>query len=290
MKVLLTGAGGQLGRDLRRTVPSFVRLLPFERDALDISDAWAVTALLDEERPDLLINAAAYTAVDRAENEREQAWAVNADGVANLGRAAARAGTRMLHVSTDFVFAGEQSSPYLPTDCPHPLSVYGASKLAGEQELLAISRGEALIMRTGWLYAAGGRNFVSTILRLLSEREEVRVVADQIGTPTWTRSLAEALWAAAARPTLRGIYHWSDAGVASWYDFAVAIQEEALRLGLLRRAVAICPIATADYPTPARRPPYSVLDKSASWRDLAQPARHWRVCLREMLEELKTDE
>lgn len=286
MKALIVGAGGQAGRELRRAAPAAVELHCLDRQALDITDAAAVARTVAAVRPDLLINGAAYTAVDRAESEREAAFAVNAHGAGNLAKAASQAGARLLHLSTDFVFDGARSSPYHPDDPPNPLGVYGASKLAGE---LAVREHQpaALIVRTGWLYAAHGHNFVRTILRLLGEREELRVVADQVGTPTWAASLAAALWAAAARPELRGLYHFSDAGVASWYDFAVAIQEEGLALGLLTRAIPITPIATTDYPTPARRPPYSVLDKGDAWRDFGLAGQHWRVGLRRMLKELQ---
>lgn len=285
MKVLITGARGQAGQELCRTAPKQVELLCLDRNRLDICDGAAVLRTIQTERPALIINAAAYTAVDKAETERDQAFAVNATGASNLAAAAAAVGARFLHISTDFVFDGSKSSPYQPDDRPNPLSVYGASKLAGEQAALA-GGGNPLIVRTGWLYASHGQNFVKTILRLLGEREELAVIADQLGTPTWTGSLAQALWAAAAKPELRGIYHWSDAGVASWYDFAVAIQEEALQLGLLSRPIPITPITTTAYPTPARRPAYSVLDKSATWRDFTITGQHWRVCLRQMLKEL----
>jgi dTDP-4-dehydrorhamnose reductase len=286
VKVLITGAGGQAGRELCRTAPAQVELLGLDRKRLDIGDGAAVERMIRAERPGLIINAAAYTAVDQAESEREQAFAINATGAANLAAAATANKTRLLHISTDFVFDGAQSSPYRPADQTKPLSVYGASKRAGELAVLENCPG-ALIVRTGWLYSAHGHNFVKTMLRLLGEREQLTVIADQVGTPTWTGSLAAAIWAAAARPELHGIYHWSDAGVASWYDFAQAIQEEGLHLGLLTRAIPITPITTADYPTPARRPAYSVLDKTTAWRDFAITSQHWRVALRKMLKELQ---
>lgn len=285
MKVLLTGAHGQAGRELCRTAPDHVKLLCLDRNRLDITDAAAVVRTLRAEKPALLINAAAYTAVDLAETEREQAFAVNAIGPGNLAAAAGEVGARFIHLSTDFVFDGAKSSPYRPEDRPNPLNIYGASKLAGEVAVRKNSPG-ALIVRTSWLYAAHGHNFVKTMLRLLAEREQLQVVVDQVGTPAWAGYLAQALWAAAVRPELHGIYHWSDAGVASWYDFAQAIQEEALQLGLLSRTIPISPITTEAYPTAARRPAYSVLDKGPAWRDLGVSGRHWRVALRIMLKEL----
>ncbi|HYM48447.1 MAG TPA: dTDP-4-dehydrorhamnose reductase, partial [Burkholderiaceae bacterium] len=233
-----------------------------------------------------IINAAAYTHVDRAETEHQRAIAINADGPANLAAAARSVDARLIHVSTDFVFDGGSSRPYRPEDTAAPTSAYGLSKLEGERRVTAIGEQRVLIVRTAWLYAARGNNFVNTMLKLMRERQELRVVADQIGTPTWATTLARALWAAARRPALHGIYHWTDAGVASWYDFAVAIQEEALARKLLARAIPICPIRTEDYPTPAKRPAYSVLDKTRSVADFDMPLVHWRAALRQMFAEL----
>jgi len=280
--VLVTGAGGQLGRALVAAggAPVHGR----SRAELDISDAQAVARLLDELRPPALINAAAYTAVDRAEDDREAAFRINAEAPGILARACAERGIRFLHVSTDFVFDGRQGRPYAPDDATAPLGVYGESKLAGED---AVRRADptALVLRTGWVYSAGPANFLNTMLRLHDEREELGVVADQVGTPTAAHSLALALWAFASRPELAGTYHFSDAGVASWFDFAHAIGEEAQRIGLIDRAARVRPIRSEDYPTPAVRPSYSVLDKTATWRDAQVEARHWRECLRACLEE-----
>lgn len=280
MKVLITGARGQLGRALIATAPAGATLDPTDVAELDITDAGAVQRHVAALQPQLVINAAAYTAVDKAESEEAAAHRINAEAVGNLARAAGDTGARLVHVSTDFVFDGRQSTPYAPDATPNPLSAYGRTKLAGEQAAGA----EALIVRTAWVYAAQGGNFVHTMLRLMAERDQVRVVADQIGTPTHATGLAEAIWSLAARDA-RGIFHHSDSGAASWYDFAVAIQEEALARGLLTRAVPVEPIATADYPTPAMRPAYSVLDKSAT-AALIGAAPHWRVQLRRMIEEL----
>jgi len=283
---LITGAGGQLGRELQRTAPPEWRVRSCGSTELDVTRPQSVTRTFDREQPQLVINAAAYTAVDAAEGDAERAEAVNATGAAHVAEAAQRVGARLIHVSTDFVFDGAQGRPYEPRDPPAPLGVYGRTKLAGEREVLRICGDRALVVRTAWLYASQGRNFVHTMLRLVRERDQVGVVADQVGTPTWARGFAEGLWAAAARPEITGIHHWTDAGVASWYDFAVAIQEEALALGLLERAVPVRPLRTEEYPTAARRPPYSVLDKGATWAALGRPVRHWRESLRLMLREL----
>jgi dTDP-4-dehydrorhamnose reductase len=238
-------------------------------------------------RPSVVINTAAFTRVDDAEREEMRAQAVNAEGAANVASAARQVDARLIHVSTDFVFSGKQGRSYAPDDPPHPLSVYGRTKLAGEQLIRQRTDGEmALIVRTAWVYAAHGHNFVHTMLRLMRSGDSVDVVADQVGTPTWARSLAGALWVAVERPDLAGVLHWTDAGVASWYDFAIAIQEEAQAIGLLDRQVTIRPIRSQDYRTAAPRPCFSVLDKSTGWAALGGPAPHWRVNLRLMLGEL----
>ncbi|MEW6502024.1 MAG: dTDP-4-dehydrorhamnose reductase [Thermodesulfobacteriota bacterium] len=286
MKVLLTGAAGQLGWEMQRTVPQGVTLLAMDSAGLDITDAAAVRSLVAEERPRVIVNAAARTAVDRAESEPERARLVNGLGAANLAEAAREQDAFLVQLSTDFVFDGKSSRPYGPADTPAPLGVYGASKLDGEVAVQRISGERSAIVRTSWLYSSHGHNFVKTMLRLMEERNEVRVVADQIGTPTWAGGLAAAVWQIAGR-TLPGIHHWSDGGVASWYDFAVAIQEEGMSLGLLGRAIPVLPITTAEYPAQARRPSYSVLDKTATWALLGGPAPHWRVQLRRMLHEYR---
>jgi len=284
--VLLVGAGGQLGRELQCTVPLDSDCVPMAHAQLDISNPAGVAEALAVVAPQLVINAAAYTAVDKAESEPEAAQRANAEGPQALAQACAQQRIRLIHLSTDFVFDGAASTPYRPEASTNPLGVYARSKRDGE---LVVQRvlPDALILRTGWVYSRFGSNFVKTMLRLMGERDELAVVSDQVGSPTWAHGLAAAVWAAAAKPHLRGIYHWSDAGVCSWYDFAVAIHEEALALGLLTRKVKIRPISTADYPTPARRPAFSVLDKSASWRDFGLEAVHWRQQLRAMLADYK---
>lgn len=285
-KVLITGAAGQLGRELLRSVPEGVECIAATREILDIADAAQVRAFVRRERPGLIINAAAYTAVDKAESEQELAAAINVNGAANLATACAENGSRLIHVSTDFVFDGTSSTPYLPDAPTSPLGEYGRSKLAGEQAVVA-GLPSAFIMRTAWVYSAFGGNFVKTMLRLMAEREELSVVADQVGTPTWARGLADALWLAADQSDLQGLYHWTDAGVCSWYDFAVAIAEEALEIGLLQRMPRIHPIPGSAYPTPAARPAFSVLDKNSTWAVLKTEGLHWRSQLRSMLKELK---
>lgn len=287
-RILVTGIKGQLGFELQRICPSSIELHGHDADTLDITDAAAVQAMVRTIQPTWIINAAAYTAVDKAESDVERAFAVNQLGAQHLAEAAHGVGARMVQVSTDFVFDGAQSHPYGVDALPAPLGVYGASKLAGERAVQQTLGKNALILRTAWVYSTHGHNFVKTMLRLMREREQLGVVTDQIGSPTWAHGLAQTIWQALAIK-LHGIHHWTDAGVASWYDFAQAIHDEALQLGLLNRAVALRPLQTQDYPTPARRPPYSVLDKTATWQalDLNQPT-HWRTQLRAMLSELKT--
>lgn len=282
MKVLITGATGQLGRALIATAPEGWAVEAADRAALDLADTAAIHAEILRRRPDLVINAAAYTAVDRAESEEALAQAINADAVGAMALALGETGGRLTHISTDFVFDGQSPRAYRPDDQRAPLSAYGRSKAAGED---AAGDG-ALLVRTAWVYGAGGANFVRTMLRLMRERDEIRVVSDQIGSPTWATGLARTLWGLTAQRAT-GIYHHSDAGVASWYDFAVAIQEEALALGLLGRAIPIHPITTSDYPTPAARPAFSLLDSAATRALLGDGWVHWRTNLRLMLEEEK---
>lgn len=287
VRVLITGATGQVGRALGASVPQGIEARLTARSDLDVGDADQVTEYITEYRPDLIINAAAYTAVDKAESDEATATRCNAHAPLNLARAASMIGSvRVIHISTDFVFDGRASSPYEPDDQVAPLGVYGRSKLAGEHAVLETLGDSGLVVRTAWVYAAQGQNFLRTMLRLLKERGSVRVVDDQIGTPTAAQSLAEILWKFAARPELSGVFHWTDAGVASWYDFAVAIAEEALVRGLLEREGAVTPIPSREYPTAAKRPAFSVLDKRSTIAALGIKPVHWRSRLRNVMEEL----
>ncbi|MCI4588662.1 dTDP-4-dehydrorhamnose reductase [Sphingobium sp. BYY-5] len=284
MKALIVGAKGQLGRGLQATAPANAVLTCVGSDELDITRPEAVQAFVAQEKPDLLLNAAAYTAVDKAEQEEELALAINGTAVGTLASAAHAVGARFVHVSTDFVFDGLSGVPYAPDAPTGPLSAYGRTKLSGEQ----LAGPDALIVRTAWVYAPTGGNFVRTMLRLMGERPEVRVVADQIGTPTYAPGLAAALWTMAGAG-VTGLYHYTDSGAASWYDFAVAIQEEGLAAGLLSQAARIVPIPTSDYPTPAKRPHYSVLDKATTYAALGGPTPHWRANLRIMIDAIRAE-
>lgn len=289
MRILITGSAGQLGQALQQ------RLAGFEVEAhdlatLDLTDAAAVAARFDAFKPQLVVNAAAYTAVDKAESDSAAADVVNHQVVATLAENCRRHGARLIHVSTDFVFDGAAGVPYTPDAPVNPLSVYGKTKHDGELALQRILPESGVVIRTAWLYSAIGNNFVKTMLRLMRERKEIRVVCDQVGTPTHAGGLAEVIRRAALDASVAGVFHWTDAGVASWYDFAVAIYEEGCALGMLPTGVSVLPIASVEYPTPARRPSFSVLDKTESYRRFQMPAIHWRVHLREVLAEIAQQE
>jgi dTDP-4-dehydrorhamnose reductase len=285
--VLITGASGQVGSALLRSVPPQIELQALTRRDLDLSDADAIHATVAAIKPQLIINTAAYTAVDKAESEPALAAAINSKAPGHLAEAArAIEGCRLIHISTDYVFDGLATKPYQPDDPTHPLSVYGHTKLAGEHAVLEVLAGRAVVLRTAWVYAARGRNFLLTMLRLMREHGAVRVVADQKGTPTAAASIAGALWRIAELPHIRGVLHWTDDGVASWYEFACAIAEDAPGVGLLSRPIQVTPISTADYPTAAHRPANSALDSRDSFVQLGMKPEHWRVNLRTTLVEI----
>jgi dTDP-4-dehydrorhamnose reductase len=255
---------------------------------LDITSRAAVLSRIIAERPSVVFNTAAYTKVDQAEQERERAFAVNEQGVANLAEACAATGCRLIHISTDYVFDGDKNRPYQPKDETSPINAYGASKLAGEKRALELLPNATVIFRTAWLYSITGTNFVRTILELISERERLGVVADQVGSPTWATGLASVLWIAADDESVSGILHWTDAGAASWYDFAIAIQQEGEAAGVVTNRAIINPITTAEYPTLAARPRYSALDSSETSLRLGVEQKPWRLQLRSMVGTLRT--
>ncbi len=287
MRVLVLGGGGQVASAVVAAALPQHQVVAKARAELDIGDEGAVKHALAETGAEWVVNAAAYTAVDLAEDQPAQAIAVNDTAVGVLAAAASEAGCRLLHLSTDFVFDGKSNRAYLPVDQTNPLSVYGMSKLGGERHVLN-GPGAGIVLRTAWVYAAAGRNFVLTMLRLMREKEQVSVVCDQIGTPTWAAGIAAAIWGFIETGAPGGVYHWTDLGVASWYDFAVAIQDEAFARGLLSRAVPVIPIPSTAYPTRARRPAFSVLDTGSTRALIQAPGRHWRHNLRTMLDELRT--
>lgn len=280
MRVLITGAGGQLGGALQRTAPAWADVNAIDVEDVDLTDAPMLTARLVVEAPDLIINAAAYTAVDKAESDEAIARAINAEAVATMVEAMAGTGGKVVHVSTDYVFDGTSSTPYAPGAARNPQSVYGRTKAEGEDCLRAAD----LLVRTAWVYEAGGASFVRTMIRLMKERDELRVVADQTGAPTWATGLASTIWALVEKGA-SGTFHHCDDGIATWHEFAVAIAEEAHALGLIPRIPVILPITTAEYPTPAQRPAFSLLDCSATRALICDAPVPWRENLRLMLKE-----
>jgi dTDP-4-dehydrorhamnose reductase len=288
VKLLVTGAGGQVGHELCcRRWPAEYSITALDHAALDIADPARVVAAVARERPDLVINAAAYTAVDRAESEPDAAWAANAAGPANLAAACRDAGIPLIHLSTDYVFDGSKAGPYREDDPVAPLGVYGASKEAGERAVRAALAAH-VIMRTAWVYSAHGHNFVHTMLRLAAERPALRVVADQIGSPTSAGDVAGALAAMAARIAAGeprwGTYHFAGAGAVSWHGFAEAIFE--LAAPWRGPPPTVAAIATADYPTPARRPRNSMLDCAKIGAACGITPRPWRAALAEVVQEI----
>ena len=292
MKVLLTGAGGQLGTALQKSCPGVVELIATDQAELDLTDAKACAAMVAALKPDWVLNGGAYTAVDRAEEQPQLAEAINAAAPRAFAEALAELGSgRLLQISTDFVFSGMQGHPYGAQDPVAPLGVYGASKARAEAAVFEVLGPErACVLRTSWLYGPVGKNFCLTMLKLHAAKaaagEALNVVADQVGCPTHTAGLAAACWQVLARD-IGGMQQWSDAGVASWYDFAVAIGEEAVALGILATAAKVNPISTAEYPTPAQRPSYSLMDCSASRKALGLEPLHWRQGLRKVLTDIE---
>ncbi|MBC8440459.1 MAG: dTDP-4-dehydrorhamnose reductase [Deltaproteobacteria bacterium] len=286
MKVLLLGANSQLGWELQRTCPEKIQLISCDYPKVDFCSKTSIKQCLETSKPDCIINAAAYTAVDLAEKEIQTAFKVNHEAVADIAQYAGQNDIRLVHISTDYVFNGKNYRPWTIEDSPCPESVYGKSKLEGEIAVRDILKNKALIIRTAWLYSSHGENFVKTMLKLITKKNSLNVVDDQVGTPTWAYGLAKGVWEFIEK-SLSGIFHWTDAGIASWYDFAIAIQEEAMGLGLITKTIPILPISSKEFPTPAQRPFYGILDKNMTWKTTAglNPV-HWRVQLRAMLKEL----
>lgn len=284
MKVLVIGAGGMTGTEIvRQAEERSWDVVALSRRELDITDASAVEGVIGSERPDVIVNAAAYTAVDAAESAAEEAMAVNGAGPRNIALAARTNGSQLLHISTDYVFDGEASKPYLPDDRTAPINVYGESKLAGEMAVRDACP-EHVIVRTSWVYSHTGTNFVRTMLRIAGEKDEIHVVNDQHGCPTSSQDLAHALLSAASlmtRSYISGTYHFCNAGPTTWFDFANAIFE--LRDSPGPRVV---PISTAEFPTPAKRPRWSVLDTSSFKLAFGVEPRSWRESLKETMEKL----
>lgn len=296
MKILLLGANGQVGHELRRSLMPLGDVVATTRsgelpggercEVADFDDPGSLADLVGRVSPDLVVNAAAYTAVDRAEDEADAAFRANAEAPGLLADACARREVPFVHFSTDYVFDGTGARPYREDDPTAPLGVYGASKLAGEDRVRAAG-GRHLILRTAWVYGTRGHNFLGTMLRLASERDELRVVSDQIGTPTPAYFIADVTAAAISLPSLSGTFHLTADGKTSWHGFAEAIMAGAVRRGLTPRAPRVSAITTAEYPTRAKRPSYSCLDTGKLGAALGLPFPDWRIGLEKVLDELK---
>lgn len=287
MKAFITGANGQLGLALQRIAPNSVEVVALGRSVLDIADPAAVEHAL-KDGADVLINAAAYTDVEGAERNASEAFRINSEGAANLATACAARGVRFIHVSTDFVFDGQQRTPYRPSDEPRPLNVYGASKLEGEQRALAILT-SACVVRTSWVHSADNANFVTKIVQRMRSGAPLRVVIDEVGSPTATHSLASALWRCAERG-VRGILHWSDAGIVNRFDYARAIAELALEYRLIEEIPEITPAHAAEFSGGAKRPAYSALAIDETEITLELQARTWLEGLRLTMQDLTAKE
>ena len=285
-KVMLLGAGGQLGKQVLNITPQTISISPYTHSDLDISDESDLARAIKNTAPDLIINTAAYTQVDQAESEQAEAFAVNAEAVQSLSELADK-NIRILHLSTDFVFSKQSPVPYSPESMISPTSVYGQSKFAGEQFLIERRPETSIVLRTSWLYSSASRNFVTVMLELLSSRDEVRVVNDQFGSPTSVDTLAEVVWKLADSENAKGVYHWSDRGIITWYDFAHEIQEQAFELSLINQKIPIKPIPSCEYPTSATRPAYSALDSSSTEKLIGMDTIPWKKQLNIVLSKLK---
>ncbi|MHC0065197.1 dTDP-4-dehydrorhamnose reductase [Nostoc sp. UIC 10890] len=287
--ILLIGSNGQVGKELEQILSSYGDVISVARPIVDLAQPDNLRNFIRAKQPQIIINAAAYTAVDKAESEPELATAINATAPQILAQESQKLGAFLIHISTDYVFDGNGYRPYQETDATNPLSIYGKTKFAGE-EAIRQTCAHHLILRTAWVYGNFGKsNFVKTMLRLGAERQEIRVVADQIGSPTWAQDIAAVIAQTIPQltPEISGTYHYTNSGVASWYDFAVAIVEEAQQLGFPLKVERIVPITTVDYPTPASRPAYSVLACGKISAILGTYPPHWRQRLRQMLTDLK---
>jgi dTDP-4-dehydrorhamnose reductase len=287
MNIIVIGKSGQLAWELAQLSNAETTITCLGREQIDITCQQSIIETLKKHQADAVINASAYTAVDQAESDKENAYKINAIAVENIANACKTLLLHLVHISTDFVFKGDKGSPYLPQDPIEPLGIYGASKAEGEKAIIGIIPNDSCILRTSWVYSTHGNNFVKTMLKLMADKPELGIISDQIGSPTYAENLARASLLAVTNKCI-GIYHWTDTGVASWYDFAVAIQEIGIEKGLLTKTIPIKPIRTIDYPTPAKRPSYSVLDKTSTTEDFSQlPLIHWRTQLDKMMDKLK---
>lgn len=319
-RILLMGSQGQVGQELQVVLPKVGEVIGIGREQLDLTQSEKLRQIIDEVKPDCIVNAAAYTAVDQAESELELAKAINGIAPQIMAEEAKKLGALFVHISTDYVFDGQKNSPYLETDSTNPLGAYGSSKLMGEEAIQKVG-GNSIILRTAWVYGTFGKgNFVKTMLRVGKEREELKIVVDQVGCPTWSKDIADAITKLLNLETARtshglpfgfascstwgdpktaldspyddrpvsssDIYHFTNSGAVSWYDFAQAIFEEARQMGFPLSVKQVVPITTEQYPTPAKRPAYSVLSNQKITPLLGTYPPYWRDSLKQMLKQL----
>jgi dTDP-4-dehydrorhamnose reductase len=289
MTIIVIGKSGQLASELSCLNNMNQNIIALGRYDIDIFDVESMCIILKERGARAVINTAAYTAVDKAESEIENVYALNETGSKNVAHACSLLNIYLVHISTDFVFDGQNTSPYLPSNLCNPMSAYGKSKRAGEKAVLETLPDSSCVLRTSWVYSRFGNNFLKTMLKLMTERDELDVVGDQIGTPTNASGLANACMQIVTY-RLVGTHHYTDAGLASWYDFAEAIYEIGIELGMLNKTISLKPISTSEYPTAAMRPAYSVLDKTSLLEAMPSIVLfHWRDQLRAMMKTMKTN-
>ena len=291
-KLLLTGAEGQLGQTFQAHFPSSdlsqkYRLLTADIQEMDLTKEKSISDFLQSNIPSLIVNCGAYTSVDTAETEVEAARKINDGAVSCIARWASENNCRMIHISTDFVFDGRKREPYSPFDETNPLGIYGETKLAGESHLLKLLPKDGVVLRASWLYSEHGHNFVKTMIELMNRKSELGVVNDQIGSPTSTHSLVRVLLSLIEHCTINGVLHWCDGAAISWYDFAIEIQRQAYKHGLLEREIPIKPLTTEEYPTAAVRPRYSVLHRGTTLEKLSLHVTNWQAELKAVVLQIK---
>ncbi len=289
-KLLLIGSKGQVGQELMQILTNLGDLISVDRTTLDLTNSAMISSIIEQNKPDIIVNSAAYTAVDKAESEPELAQQINAIAPKLIAEECTKIGAKLIHISTDYVFDGTKNTPYLETDLTNPMSVYGKSKLEGEENIKQTGC-NYIILRTAWVYGVFGKgNFVKTMLRLGKEREQLKVVMDQVGTPTHAQDIAQTIAnlinQISHENQVQKTYHFTNLGVCSWYDFAVTIFEEAKKRGYPLTVKEVIPITTPEYPTPAKRPAYSVLSTKKITTDLDSYPNYWRNSLSLMLDQL----
>ncbi len=289
MKVLITGASGQIAKEISDTCPKSVSLHPYSKSELDISDHKQTQNMIRSLSPDIVINTAAYTNVDQAEIDKELAYEINSYALKSICQACKDSNSRLIHFSTDYIFGGSKSKAYEIDDEPNPLNIYGDSKLQGEKEILQFSDLGFIILRTSWVYSRYGNNFVKSMISLLNSKSSIDIVSDQVGTPTWARSIAILVWKIIKQDNPSGIYHYTDKGITDWYHFAKQIQEEAFKLKLINKKSQLNPVTTDfyndNYNVKAKRPLNSKLNCELLTRQLKIKQEDWQINLKKMLKE-----